>query len=355
MFASLAKSRGGTALLVGIAGFALLVGLDALVRDVATPIGDELIYERMAQDPLGVHTFPFGYRIGVPALVHVLPFSHEFSFSLLAWLFSAASGAMMFLLLERLGFDRRLSIAFGLILVVSPLLLVASLRQGRSPDPMTVLVMVTGALMIVERRKPALAAVMLIGAFNRESALFLAPWAYAVWAERPFDRDALVSATAVALPATCAFLALRFGIDTVGQDKVIGYSSLLGGRWDVLSTALDEFPRILRRAFTTFGPFWLLAPIALRDWDFARRGLVLGALCAVAATFALDWQRVALLAAPIVYACSAWTVRSSPRAQLATVGAWVVLICGYAAYMDRIGVERGIVDSPGPGPTYPIQ
>src|SRR5439155_21074694 len=156
-----AEGAGFVAVLVGITGLGLLVGLDGLVTDEPVPRGDDEIYERMAQDPFGTHTFPFAYRIAVPWLVHVLPFGHTFSFSALAWLCSAAAGAVLFILLERLGFPRTISIPFALILVVSPPLLVASLRQGRSADPMTVLVMVTGALFTVERKPRALGATML--------------------------------------------------------------------------------------------------------------------------------------------------------------------------------------------------
>ena len=76
--------------LVGFAGLLLLLIADALVRDVGTPKGDDLIYELMARQPFDTHSFPFAYRFLVPTVVHVMPFSNTFSFSLLAWLSSAA-------------------------------------------------------------------------------------------------------------------------------------------------------------------------------------------------------------------------------------------------------------------------
>jgi hypothetical protein len=71
----------------------LLLAFDAVVHDEVAPKGGEQIYELVAQYPFHTPTFPFAYRIGVPILVHVLPFSHTLSFSLLAWLSSAAAGA----------------------------------------------------------------------------------------------------------------------------------------------------------------------------------------------------------------------------------------------------------------------
>jgi len=336
--------RGHLAVAIGVAGTLAIMLLDALVRDEPTPRGDDLIYERMAQDPSAPHTYVFAYRIAVPWLVHVLPFDHEVSFSVIAWICSGAAGAALFLLLERLGTSRRVSVALAFVLVLSPPLLVASLRQGRNPDPLTVLVMVTGALFIVARCPKALAVTMLIGALNRESALFLGPLAYAAWADRPWDRAALLRAAAVTAPALMAFAALRLTIPTVGREQVPGYGqSLLGGRLEVLERGLSS-PGVEARR--------LLAPLALRDFWFARRGLVLVALCLVAMTFALDWGRIAFIAAPVVYAAAAWTLDRRPRLIVPALAACAVLIFGYAAYMQITGVDNIIEQSP---PPYPVR
>jgi len=345
--------RGHLAVAIGVAGTLAIMLLDALVRDEPTPRGDDLIYERMAQDPSAPHTYVFAYRIAVPWLVHVLPFDHEVSFSVIAWICSGAAGAALFLLLERLGTSRRVSVALAFVLVLSPPLLVASLRQGRNPDPLTVLVMVTGALFIVARCPKALAVTMLIGALNRESALFLGPLAYAAWADRPWDRAALLRAAAVAAPALMAFAALRLTIPTVGREQVPGYGqSLLGGRLEVLERGLSSPGVEARRLLSVYGPLWLLAPLALRDFWFARRGLVLVALCLVAMTFALDWGRIAFIAAPVVYAAAAWTLDRRPRLIVPALAACAVLIFGYAAYMQITGVDNIIEQSP---PPYPVR
>ncbi|MDQ3723183.1 MAG: hypothetical protein M3376_09000, partial [Actinomycetota bacterium] len=339
---------------IGAAGTLALVLLDALVRDAPTPQGDDLVYERMADDPTAPHTFVFAFRIAVPWLVHVLPFEHGFSFSVVAWLCSGAAGAVLFLLLERLDIARRVSLPLAFVLVLSPPLLVASLRQGYNPDPVTVLVMLAGALFIVERRPVPLALTMLVGALNRESALFLAPLAYAVWAQRPLDRAALIGVLAVAVPAAAAFCALRFAIPTVGREQVPGYgASLIGGRIDVFTDGLRAFFDVeARRLALIFGPLWLLAPFALRDLSFARRGLVLVPLCLLAMTFALDWGRVAFVAAPLVYAAAAWTLQRHPRLLAPTLALCALMIAGYAAYMQLAGTQN-IIDA---GlPPYPLR
>jgi hypothetical protein len=340
------------ALGVGLIGTALLVALDACVRDTPRAEDDDLIYERMAQDPFATHTYVFAFRIAVPWLVHLSPFGTEISFSVVAWLMSGAAGAVLFLLLERLGMPRRVSIPLALAFVVSPPMLVASLRQGRNPDPMTLLVMVLGALFIVERRPWALAATMVVGALNREAALFLAPFAYAVWARRPLDMAVAGRVALLAAPAVTAFVALRLAIPTVGREAVPGYGSLLGGRVDVLREAAEGPATLVRRLATVYGPLWLLAPFAFREFGFARRGVVLLALCVVAFTFALDWGRIAALAAPVVYGASAWTLTRHPRWRPAAWLACVAWVVGYAVYMQGPGMTNLIEAGP---PPYPVR
>ena len=141
---------------------------------------------------------------------------------------------------------------------------------------------------------------------------------------------------AVAAPAVAAFCALRFAIPTVGREQVPGYgASLIGGRLEVLGDGLRAFFDVeARRLALIFGPLWLLAPLALRDFSFARRGLVLVPLCLLAMSFALDWGRVAFVAAPVVYAAAAWTLHHRPRLLAPTLALCALMIVGYAAYMQ---------------------
>ena len=63
MTATLRISRSHGAVAVGALAVVAIVILDALVRDEPTPRGDDLIYERMAQDPFATHTFPAVHRV----------------------------------------------------------------------------------------------------------------------------------------------------------------------------------------------------------------------------------------------------------------------------------------------------
>jgi hypothetical protein len=331
--------------LVGLAGLVLVLVADALVRDAGAPRGDDLIYELMADKPFETHSFPFAYRFLVPTIVHVLPFSHTFSFSLLAWLSSAACGTVAYVLMRRFGVQPWLAAALALCLVLSPHLFVVSLRQGRNVDPETVLVMLAGGLAIADRRPLALGLVIALGATIRESALFLIPFAYAYWSARPVDGQALKRVAAAGLPGLAIYAAIRFGIPTSPN------------RYGSVAEIFDEVfasPQVeLRRIFIAFGPLWLAAPFALRDLRYARAGLALLACCAFSFLFVRDWGRVVLLAAPAVYVAAAYVLDDRRRLAIAAVAAFVALDLGYAVYMEAHGVEANIVN--GPVPDYPVR
>lgn len=338
----------------GLAVFALctlvIVALDALVVDEATPRGDDRIYELMAQDPGATHTFPFAYRVLVPTLVHVLPFGHTFSFSLLAWLCTGGAGAVAYVLLRRFDVSGGLATAIAIALVSSPGLLIVSLRDGRNTDAATVLLMLLAVLLMVDRRPRALAATLLAAALTRESAMFLVPLTYAIWATRPFDAAAARRTAVVCAPAVAAYIALRVGIPTVGREQVLGYGDgLIEGRINNLRRGLDDWTTEGRRIGIAFGALWFVAPFALRDTPFVRRGLVLAACCVASMTFALDWGRIVLLAAPVVLVAAGVVLERNRRLIVPVIATTLLLNIAYAVHMDRGGVRDGI-DRSGPPP-----
>jgi hypothetical protein len=70
-------------------------------------------------------------------------------------------------------------------------------------------------------------------------------------------------------------------------------------------------------------------------------------------TFALDWGRMIFLSAPAFYPAGAFTLTQRPRWRAATWIAFAALTLGYAIYMDRHGVQHGIVENP--SPPYPVR
>jgi hypothetical protein len=307
--------------------------------------GDSPYYERIAAHPAGPHNFPYAFRIGLPYLVHVLPFSHTFSWELLALLSAGAAGGALCALLLEFDVGRPLAAWLSVGFAVSPNILVVLLRNGRGVDVTAILVITLGCLFIVRRKKLALAATILAGTTIHESCLFLVPLTYAVWAERPIDRAAARDTAVVAALPVAVYLYLRASIAAVGEVYQPGYTGpFVQARIDVLRDSLQNggWHTEVRRLALALGPLWLVAPVALRSLPFARRGLVLVALCAAGMTFALDWGRLIFFAAPVFYVAAAYVARNRRKVAVAMVVGLFALDLGYAAYMQVHGVKHGL-------------
>jgi hypothetical protein len=344
---------------VQVGGLCLVVAaaLNAvLLHESGRLSGDSPYYERIATHPAGPHNFPYAFRIGVPYLVHVLPFSHAFSWQLLALLADGVAAGALFALLSDFDVGGRLAVWLCVCFSVSPPLLVVLLRNGRGVDAAAIMVLTLGCLFIVRRQKLALTITLLIGTTIHESCLFLIPLTYAVWADRPIDPRAARDLAIVAVAPIVVYVYLRVSIVAVGEIYQPGYTGpFLQERIDVIRSGLQSggWKTELRRIAIDYGPLWLAAPFALRGLRFAQRGLVLVALCLASITFALDWGRALFFAAPVFYVSAAYVLRHRRQLAIATVIAFLALDLGYAGYMQVHGVKSGL-DTTAPPARGPV-
>lgn len=331
--------------LVGLLCLVLIGIVDLVMAHERGITGDEPFYEAMASHPSGPHNFPYAYRVGVPWLVHALPFSHVISWTLIGLLAVAVSSAALYELLRELRIADALSVGLVVGFALSPSLLVVVARHFRSIDPASVLVMILGVLFIVRRQRLALLITLTVGIAVRESSLFLVPFAYAFWARSPFDREALRDVVLTCLLPVAAYLLIRTSVDAVGKQYIPGYSGpLLKARLDFIRSAFSgDAPRVeLRRLAVVYGPLWVVAPLALRDSRLARRGLVLVILCVAAMTYAYDWGRIIFLAAPVFFAAAGHALTGHRRAAIAVIVLLLALDLGYAIYLQDYGISHGL-------------
>ena len=341
---------------VGLLCAAVAIAINAIMLHQVGFSGDEPYYDRMAAHPGGPHNFPYAFRVGVPFLVHLLPVSRSFAWIALALTAAAIAGAALYALLEEFAIPSRLAAGLAVGFVVSPPLLVTFLRNGISVDPATVMILTLATLFIVRRNRAALAITLLAGVTVHESCLYAIPLAYAVWARRPIDPLALRDVALVAVVPALIYLYLRSSIVAVGEQYQPGYNgAFVTQRIDVIKIALQGsgWAGEVRRVALAYGPLWLFAPLALRDQSFARRGLVLVALCVASMTFALDWGRLIFFAAPVFYVAAAWALRDRRRLALAVVIGLLAVDAGYAVYMQAHGVRHGL-DSTAPPARGPV-
>ena len=355
---SIARTSGpfGPSVWVGTLCFAVAAAVNGVLRHQVGFSGDEPYYARIADHPAGPHNFPYAFRIGVPYLVHVLPFSHSFSWKLLALLAAGIAAGALFSLLREFEISQTLAVWLAIGFTISPTLLVVFLRNGIEVDPAAIMVITLGCLFTVRRQLLPLAVTLMVGTTIHESCLFLIPFAYAVWAERLIDRKALRDLALVATLPLILYIYLRTSIRAVGEIYQPGYNGpFLTERVDVLRDALGNgaWRTELRRVALVYGPLWLAAPFALTKLQFARRGLVLFALCLGAATFALDWGRMVFFAAPVIYVAAAYTLRDRRRLAILAVTGLLAVDIGYAVYMQAHGVKHGL-DSTAPPARGPV-
>ncbi len=357
--AAIARRPAGDPRAAALAGALCLAAatvLNAVLTHQVGLSGDEPYYSRIAAHPAGPHNFPYAFRIGLPYLVHVLPFSQAFSWELLALLATGAAGGALFALLREFDVDWELALGLAIAFVLSPPLLVVLLRNGREVDAAAILVITLGTLFIVRRQRLALMVTLLVAATIHESCLFLIPLAYAVWARRLVDPEALRDLALAATLPVLVYVYLRTSIVAVGEQYQPGYNgAFLTERIDVLKDALGGggWKGEVRRIALVYGPLWLAAPFALRRLGFARRGLVLIALSAASMTFALDWGRMVFFSAPVIYVAAAYVVRERRRLALAAVVGLLLVDAGYAVYMQVHGVKHGL-DSTAPPARGPV-
>jgi hypothetical protein len=318
--------------------------------------GDAPYYARIADHPAGPHNFPYAFRIGVPYLVHVLPFSHAFSWEALALVAAAVTGGAMNALLREFGTSPWLAAWLAVGFAVSPPLLVVFLRDGVEVDAEAIMVITLGCLFIVRRQRLAFAVTLLVGTTVHESCLFLIPLAYAVWAERLVDPEALKDLALTAALPIAVYAYLRTSIIAVGQQYQPGYTGpFFSARWSVIKQSLQNggWHVELRRLALIYGPLWIAAPAALKRLPFSRRGLALIVPCLISMTYALDWGRAIFFAAPVFYVAGAYVVRQRRRLAVLLVATLFALDLGYAVYMQVHGVKHGL-DTTGPPARGPV-
>ena len=351
------RSDWAAAVLVGALGLIVAAVMDAVMTHQVGFSGDEPYYSRIAAHPAGPHNFPYAFRVGVPYLVHALPFSQATSWRLVALVAIGGATGAMFALLREFDIPAKLATWLSVGFAVSPPLLVVLLRNGREVDPAAILIITLGTLFIVRRARLALAVTLLAAATVHESCLFLIPFAYAVWARRPIDGDALRDVALVSVVPLAFYAYLRTSIVAVGENFQPGYNGpFFTERIDMIREALGNggWHGELRRMAIAYGPLWLVAPFALPRLPFARRGLLLIALCVASMSFAFDWGRIVFFAAPVVYVSAAYVLRDRRRLAILCVAGLLAVDLGYAVYMQVHGVRHGL-DSTAPparGPVY---
>jgi hypothetical protein len=171
---------------------------------------DHFKYEYIAEHPLGsFHIQPACWRIGVPILVHLLPFSTYRSFDLLGILFLSLTGGLIYLWLLAIPRPRNEAI-LGVLMFYSLGPAVKLLLRGvESPDPASYFFTVLALYAIYLENDLLCAFSLAAGMFAKETLAVVVPLHYTLKAASLWDVPRLKRSVRVALPAICVFFAVR--------------------------------------------------------------------------------------------------------------------------------------------------
>ncbi|MBI3744649.1 MAG: hypothetical protein HY261_10265 [Chloroflexi bacterium] len=259
-----------TVLLAAIAGITVLVANQIAFPDPdpsrVHSYSDQYYYVRMAQAPFSdgylTHTAPFCWRLLMPLLAYALPFSLQANFYLLmfAGLLIATFG--LYLYLADLGFSR--SYRFYGIAAFATLSggVGYAFRNFYLVDPLLLAAISISFLLLRRQRWLALAAVLALGAFNRETILLVFP-AFLVLEMASRRDESLVRRgarlVAVFLPAVAVVVGVHLAIDHVNNYGIAGEAHR------AVSLRFGSGPRfLLDEAFRwTLGAWGVLAILML--------------------------------------------------------------------------------------------
>jgi hypothetical protein len=187
---------------------------------------DHKKYLYMAEHGVGsLQIAPFGWRVGVPLLASLFPFSIEISFALLSLSCIWLTGIAIYYLVKRIS-DSRIQGFIGLILFYSIGWVVKfTIYDFWLPDAFLFLLLVVGLDLALRGRTIALGVLLLFGATVKESILILVPLYYTLGAKRAIDVRLLARTALVAAPAVGMTMLLRFSIEA--QNDVASYVATL--------------------------------------------------------------------------------------------------------------------------------
>jgi hypothetical protein len=256
------RERIFAALLALLAVTALFVRSDLLEPghpDFELP-RDHHKYIHMAEgDILDFHLAPFCWRVGVPLLVKVLPFSTRMGFLTIALVSLWATGILLYFSARRFGFSPRLSATGTLLFYSLGWAAKFNLIHFWLSDAAT-LAMVGALILLVQQRRMVLVVLVLaLGVLVKESLIFAAPLLYTLRARRLWDAPLLAQSILCTLPAVALLVLLRMIIPAGNSD--VAYLATLPEQLSVVHSGVANFD--LGYLWREFGLQRLTAPTLL--------------------------------------------------------------------------------------------
>jgi len=288
------------AVAVAVAWLAVgLLPLPGVVEADRAPGLDAHIYVAMAEAPTVFTMPPYAYRLGVPWLAHLLPFSLETNFFLLTCLGLLVALVLGYVFFRELGYSHGLAL-LGLSFVAAAPEVSVYLGNHFLVDPL-VLALIVAVLVAIEKGVSAgpIALLLLIASLFKETAFFAVPVLYLRLAgARLVDRGAAWRTLIIATPAVIAALTLRFAWG--GAFDAFPYLSPWEGQRRPWYGSMEAYQAIWSGLFGYLAVLAVVNAFSERWRDFVRRYLPYAALVIAQLLVPQNSERMLFFAFPVV-------------------------------------------------------
>lgn len=344
-------------------------------------------YIYMAQhNPFEFHIAPFCWRVLVPLLAKILPFSLQTNFLLIAVVSIWLTAVVTYALCRQYGFDEA-ECWFGVLLFLSAGNVTKGLLQDFwLTDPLSLLLGTLAIYCIVTRREWGFLLALAAGVAAREFVLLVAPLRYSLRARRWIDGQAAWQALLLSLPAVLVLAGLHVLIAEKNGDpaylRTLAYNlRVVNGNSSSLADAQHLIPLfghnirhisawasaadavlwelgllvcvlavvgavVAREVVVRFAPLLILSYLQLFFFPTARYVAIAAPVAIVLAVFGAraltGWLRVpfwSVVGLPLLLLALIEAQRSADSARLVAQAAILVVyaaaVAGYAVWRER--------------------
>ena len=258
-----------------------------------------LFYRAMAESPTTFSASPWGYRVLVPSVVHLMPFSTMAAFTIVTYAALAGSGLIIWEFLRHLRFSLQARIAATSLVIFS----FESLHYTHNVahvDPVTLLLLTASLPAVYLNRKNWVAALTIILAFSREMAIFI-PILYAiVWYGRESNRSLLLYSGSLLGISLVIFGFIRSEIIYQAESGMEDFS-VADNLGDVWRQHVEDPARSAFQLWWIFNFAWFVGLVGwLVSQPSLRRLSALIALAFIPPIVAFNWVRLVGLGVPAV-------------------------------------------------------
>jgi hypothetical protein len=231
-------------------------------------------YLYVAEHPIGsFHIQPTCWRIGVPVLAKILPFSTYRNFDILSVLFVGLSGCMLYLWLLAIPLRDEQALLGVLLFYSLGAAAKLLLRIVTSPDPASYFFILLALYAIYRGNDYLFAAALALGVVTKETVALVGPLYYSLKAVSFWDPGRFKKLILVCAPAACVLIAIHVLIPAWNDHD--DYVQSLPSIYTQVSAGMVK--NDLLTAFRgTIGVYRQMSPIFLvRSFTYGALGLTL--------------------------------------------------------------------------------